>query len=80
MDSLTLPPSERHLIDQQRLKLAAAQTTDPGAQAAIAESFVAGYRVVLWIAVGMALASALSAFVLIDRKKALRVNPVARSG
>jgi EmrB/QacA subfamily drug resistance transporter len=69
LEGLALPPGERQLIDQQRPKLAAAQTGDPGAQRAIADSFVEGYRLVLWIAVGLALASALSAFVLIDRKK-----------
>jgi EmrB/QacA subfamily drug resistance transporter len=66
---LDLSPSERQQIDQQRPKLAGAQTADPGAQRAIAESFVAGYRVVLWVGVGLALASALTTFLLIDGKK-----------
>jgi EmrB/QacA subfamily drug resistance transporter len=69
LDALTLSPGERYKIDQQRPKLAAAQTSDLGAQRAIADSFVAGYRVVIWIGVGLALASAFSAFVLIDEKK-----------
>jgi len=69
LDRLGVAVGERQQIDQQRSKLAGAQTSDPSAQRAIADSFVAGYRVVLWIGMGLALASGLSAFVLIDRKK-----------
>ena len=54
---------------EQRPKLAAATSSDPRILHAVAESFVSGYRVVLWIATGLSLASALSAFLLLDSEK-----------
>ena len=53
-------------IDAERLKLASAETGDARGRQAIQESFVAGYRMVSWVAAGMALASSLSAAVLIS--------------
>jgi EmrB/QacA subfamily drug resistance transporter len=67
LNTLSLPVAELEKIDLQRPKLAAAQTDDPRARRAIAESFVAGYRVVVWISVALALASSLSAALLIGR-------------
>jgi hypothetical protein len=64
LDALAISSAERAQIDQQRPRLAAAETPDPRAQRAIAESFLDGYRVILWIAVALALTSALSAFAL----------------
>jgi MFS family permease len=52
-------------VEAQRSKLAAVETDDPAARKAVDEAFVAGYRVVLWIAAGLALASSLSALLLI---------------
>lgn len=52
-------------VEAQRSKLAAVETDDPMARKAIDEAFVAGYRVVLWIAAGLALASSMSAALLI---------------
>jgi len=69
LDSLALPPSERQEINQQRPQLAGAKTGVPQAQRAIADSFVDGYNVILWIAVGLGLASAVSAFVMIEDKR-----------
>lgn len=65
LSAFALSPAARREIDRQRPKLAAAQTADPRVQRAIAESFVAGYRVVLWISVALALGSSLSAALLI---------------
>jgi len=70
LNEVPLPPEERRQIDQQRPKLAAAQSSDPRAQAAIAESFVSGFDVVVWISAGLAVASSLTAFVMMDKRKA----------
>jgi EmrB/QacA subfamily drug resistance transporter len=66
LDRLSLPVDVRHSIEAQRSQLAAIQTTDSGARKAIAESFVAGYRNVLWIAAALSVASSLSAALFID--------------
>jgi MFS family permease len=65
LEALTLPPAVRAEIDAQRPNLAAAVTSDSRGRKAIEESFVSGYRFVLWIAVALALASSASAAVLI---------------
>ena len=65
MDSLNLAPVMRAQIDSQRSKLAAAETQDADGRKAIVEAFVAGYRAVLWVAAGLALASSASAAILI---------------
>jgi hypothetical protein len=64
LDALAISGAERRQVDQQRPKLAAAKTGDARVERAIAESFLDGYHVILWTAVGLALASALSAFAL----------------
>lgn len=69
LNNLSVPPAMRRQIDSQRLKLAAIQTTNSAARRAIAESFIAGYRWLLGIAVALAIASSLSAALLIDPKK-----------
>jgi hypothetical protein len=69
LSGLSLSHTERRAVDQQRPKLAAADSSDPRIRQAIAESFVSGYRVILWIATGLSLASALSAFILLDSEK-----------
>jgi hypothetical protein len=66
LNDISVPPAIRQQIDSQRSKLAAIQTTNSAARLAIAESFVAGYRSVLWIAVALSIASSLSAAVFID--------------
>ena len=73
LDRMSIRPEVRQQVDSQRAKLAAIQTTDSGARKAIAESFVAGYRSILWIAVVLSIASALSSALFID----LNANPQA---
>ncbi|HUN89004.1 MAG TPA: MFS transporter [Terriglobales bacterium] len=62
-------------VQAQRSRLAGVETKDPMARKAIDEAFVAGYRVVLWLAAGLALASSISAAMLIgaEAKRARRV-------
>jgi predicted MFS family arabinose efflux permease len=63
-------PAVRAQIWAQRSKLAAAETPDPLGRQAIGDAFVAGYRMVLWVAAALALASSLSAVVLISAERA----------
>jgi EmrB/QacA subfamily drug resistance transporter len=72
LDGLGLPAAERHAVEAQRAKLAAARSDDVRVQRLIGESFVGAYGVVLWIAVGLSVASALSAAVLIEARPAPR--------
>ncbi|MGC1921657.1 MAG: MFS transporter [Acidobacteriaceae bacterium] len=69
LNTMSISRAERNAVDEQRPKLAAATSSDPRILHAVAESFVSGYRVVLWIATGLSLASALSAFLLLDSEK-----------
>jgi EmrB/QacA subfamily drug resistance transporter len=66
LDSIGLAPAVRANIAGQLSKLAAIETTDARARQAIQESFVRGYRTILLVAAGLAIASSLSAAVLIS--------------
>ena len=74
LDSLALPPPVRAAIEAQRSTLAAAETNDARGRRAIQESFVDGYRAVLWVAVALAVASSLSAAALITTGRRPGVN------
>jgi MFS family permease len=63
-------------VEAQQSKLAAIETDDPIVRKAIDQAFVAGFRLVLWIAAGLALASSMSAALLIraETKRAPRAS------
>jgi EmrB/QacA subfamily drug resistance transporter len=69
LNHLSVSPAVRQEIEAQRSRLAAAETDDARGRQAIDEAFVAGYRVVLWVAAGLALCSSLTAFVLIKAER-----------
>lgn len=75
LDTLPISTAERRQIDEQRPKLAAARVEDKQAQQVIAESFLAGYRRIILVAVGLAIASALSTVFFMD-KSADSTKPV----
>ena len=72
---LNVSPEVSAQVEAERSKLAAIETDDPMARKAIDEAFLAGYRLVLWLAAGLALASSISAAFLIgpETKRARRV-------
>ena len=69
LNDMNITSETRHNVDSQRSKLAAIQTGDRQVRRAIALSFVDGYRRIVWIAVGLSLASSLSAALLIGSTK-----------
>jgi MFS family permease len=72
-----LPPAVRADVESQRSKLAAIQTNDAATRRAVEESFVEGYRLVLWMAAGLAVASSVSAAVLLAN--GLQVSSTSRT-
>jgi MFS family permease len=79
LQTLELPPEVKRSLDEQRTKLAGAElpeNLDPSLKSAmkqaIDESFVAGFRRVMAVAVVLSLLSALSAWWLIEGKKVSR--------
>ena len=68
LDQLALPPAERQSVEAQRSQLAAIKSDDPRVQRAVDESFVFGFRRIIWLAVALSIASALCA-------QALRPKP-----
>jgi EmrB/QacA subfamily drug resistance transporter len=63
---MALPTNVRAQIDAARPQLAAARNFNPIVQLAITESFIRGYRSVIWIATGLAALSAITAWLLIE--------------
>jgi MFS family permease len=72
LSQMQLSPSVRQSAEMQRSKLAGAQIGDPLVMQAFDKAFVSGFREVIWISVGMALLSTLSAQMI--RSKAHNVQ------
>jgi EmrB/QacA subfamily drug resistance transporter len=68
LPALSLSNEQRLQVDLQRPRLAAAETSDSRVRGVIDESFVSGYRVILEMALGLSIASALSAGGLLNRQ------------
>jgi EmrB/QacA subfamily drug resistance transporter len=75
---MQLSPSLRERIEMQRSKLAGAEIGDLRVQRAFDKAFVSGYREVIWVSVGLALLSALSAQ-MIQSKAGLAVSAESAS-
>ncbi|QOY86413.1 MFS transporter [Paludibaculum fermentans] len=69
LDRLALAPALQAKIESQRTKLAAIESDDIPTQQAVKESFVSGYRTVLWLAVALAAASSLSAAAFLSSER-----------
>lgn len=69
LETLQLSPSELNHVNEQRPRLAAMETDDPRVAKQIAESFVAGYKTILGVAIALALVSALTARFMLDPQK-----------
>ena len=67
LKQLALRPAQLQAVEAQRSQLAAVQTKDPRIQHAVAEAFVFGFRRILWLAVGLCLASSVSAQMLSNK-------------
>jgi EmrB/QacA subfamily drug resistance transporter len=74
--ALNLPPEARQQLQEEKVKLGAAQTPENLApevgmqvERAIDEAFVSGYRVVMLVSTVIAMASAISAALLIEGKR-----------
>ena len=69
LGGLSLNADARKQVDAQRPRLAAAEVPDAKVERAIQESFIDGYRMVLWAATGLAVASAGCAWWMLDDKR-----------
>ena len=68
MDALHVTATVRQEIEMQRAKLAGIDTNDARGRLAVNESFVFGFRAVVWIGAILAVASSLSAAAMIENK------------
>jgi EmrB/QacA subfamily drug resistance transporter len=66
LQALRVSTQTQQQIESQRNRLAAIETPDLEARMAINQAFIAGYRMVLWIAAGLAVGSSLMAAALIQ--------------
>jgi EmrB/QacA subfamily drug resistance transporter len=66
---LQMPSAEIRKVDAQKPKLAAMESSDPRVMAEVGESFLFGYRSILWLAVVLALGSAVTARLWLDPPK-----------
>jgi EmrB/QacA subfamily drug resistance transporter len=68
LDSLHLTAQARQQADAERPKLAGATSDDPRVRVAFAQAFMVGYRWIIWVAVGLSVASAVSAWLMLEKQ------------
>ncbi len=66
LEVVEVPSAERQSVESQKARLAAITSDDERVQRLVRESFVGAYDVVLWIAVGLSVASSMSAAWLVE--------------
>jgi hypothetical protein len=66
LSHLALSATVRSQVDAARPQLAAVHNTDPTIQHAINESFLSGYRAVIWIATGLSALAGICARMFIE--------------
>jgi hypothetical protein len=71
---MQLSPFVRQSAENQQSKVAGAQISDPSLKRAFDEAFISGHRDVIWISVGLALLSALSAQMIQSKKRTASVS------
>jgi EmrB/QacA subfamily drug resistance transporter len=69
LSQMTLSAIVRSQVDAARPMLAAAHNRNPVVQRAIKESFLSGYRAVIWIATGLAFSSAVIGWLFVEPAK-----------
>lgn len=69
LDTLQVSAAERARLEAQRPKLAAAESNDPQVRRAIAGAFIAGFRLIVWLAAGLAVASSVTAAIMVESKR-----------
>jgi EmrB/QacA subfamily drug resistance transporter len=81
MNEIQLDEQLKHAVYEQRVKLAAVElppTVDPSTREqlkeAVADSFVFGFRIIMWTSAALALASAASAWLFIKKSRLARPN------
>jgi len=67
LSHMQLSPDARQSIDRDRPRLAGLQTNDSHIRQAVDEAFLSGYRDVIWLSMGLATLSALSARMISTR-------------
>ena len=79
LNELGIDEQLKRSVYEQRVKLAGLrvpETSDAGAQQqvkqAVSDSFVFGFRLIMWISAALALASALSSWLMIGKSRPLR--------
>ena len=72
LDRLQLAPEVRQQAEEQKPKLVGAVSDDPRVSLAFAEAFISGYRLIVWVSVGLSVASAGTAWFLLEPKRRKR--------